>query len=224
MGINRTNEEAANFLMTSGRNLAWLQDTVEETVWTRWNVTWRDVRILDSRNRLTNVYNLTEHDLSILTNREALKQMFLNAATIVSKDSDRLPDDWERQFLGSTSEGPRGDSDGDGVDNLTEFAFGTDPADPRSVPFVTSRFSPFSGIFSLTYRRRAGSVADYFVETSSDLRQWLPAPPELGTAQMKILYDGTGRAEVNYSFARTTNDPPSRFIRVRAEVKKANGS
>jgi len=35
-------------LVTSANVLPWLQDTVEQNVWTRWRVTYRDVRVLDS--------------------------------------------------------------------------------------------------------------------------------------------------------------------------------
>ena len=80
LGINQNTDTAYNDLAIANRTLAWLQDTVSNSVWTSWDVTWRDVRILDSRNQLYAVYNLTSQDLAQPLNRAALKQLFLQAA------------------------------------------------------------------------------------------------------------------------------------------------
>lgn len=53
-------------------------------------------------------------------------------------DGDGMPDDWERQALGSTTNTASGDRDGDGLDNLSEFQAATDPADPDSALWVES--------------------------------------------------------------------------------------
>ena len=97
-----------------------------------WQVAYRDVRILDWKNELQATYNLTDHNLANPDNRAALKELFLAAARNADSDRDGLPDSWEIHYFGDLSARPELDSDGDGVDNATEFAFGTDPRDPVS--------------------------------------------------------------------------------------------
>jgi len=61
-------------------------------------------------------------------------------------DSDGIPDWWRLAWfghaLGSAADLSRAsdDADGDGISNLTEFFFGTNPLDPNSFPIL----SPFS--------------------------------------------------------------------------------
>ena len=52
----------------------------------------RDVFILDSRNQVYAVFNLTQHDLADPQNREQIKSLFLDAARIVDTDHDGLPE------------------------------------------------------------------------------------------------------------------------------------
>lgn len=47
-------------------------------------------------------------------------------------DNDGMKDSWEADYWGSTNQPPDGDYDSDGVENLSEFIAGTDPADPQS--------------------------------------------------------------------------------------------
>ena len=74
LGINPPGLDSGNGLITTGRTLPWLQEEPGgDDPWTDWNVTYRDVVILDSSNVLVDVYNLTEHDLTSTANRNALK-------------------------------------------------------------------------------------------------------------------------------------------------------
>lgn len=66
--------------MVSGRFIPLLQDTVEIDAWAAWAVDYRDVVILDRDNIPVGVFNLTDHDLSIMGEYEALKNMLLDAA------------------------------------------------------------------------------------------------------------------------------------------------
>lgn len=45
-------------------------------------------------------------------------------------DNDNLPDFWEIDYFGDLDEGPNGDPDSDGCNNLCELFNGTDPTDP----------------------------------------------------------------------------------------------
>jgi hypothetical protein len=63
VGVNETGLEGGNGLVVSGRTLPWLQDDAVADVWTSWDVTFRDVIVVDEENRPVAVYNLTTNDL-----------------------------------------------------------------------------------------------------------------------------------------------------------------
>jgi hypothetical protein len=79
LGVNGFSYESGNGLVTQGRTIPWLQDTGLVDAWTQWNVTYRDVILLDEENRIIGVYNLTSHDLQVPENYDTLKQMILDA-------------------------------------------------------------------------------------------------------------------------------------------------
>ena len=80
MGVNDIGLEAANPTMCNGRDLPWLQATAERDVWEEWGVVYRDVRILDRRNELFAVYNVTTNDLEVAANRAELEGLLRDAA------------------------------------------------------------------------------------------------------------------------------------------------
>lgn len=65
--------EATNAQMTAGRVLPWLQDTAAADVWGSWKVTFRDVVVLDASGKVRFVYNVTDNDLRLAVNYQALK-------------------------------------------------------------------------------------------------------------------------------------------------------
>lgn len=80
LGVNETGQESGNASMTSGRVLPWLQDTTTDNVWASWQVTFRDVVVLDAQSQKTAVYNLTQHDLSNPASYDELKSLLVSAA------------------------------------------------------------------------------------------------------------------------------------------------
>ena len=78
--MNESGLEAGNALVTTGRDIPWLQDVAGTDVWSTWGVAYRDVWILDRQNRLLAVYNLSEHDLRDAASYEELKALLLEAA------------------------------------------------------------------------------------------------------------------------------------------------
>ena len=64
IGLNEAGFESGNDSMTNGRALPWLQDIESTDVWAAWNVTYRDVILVDKENYVFNIYNLTDNDLS----------------------------------------------------------------------------------------------------------------------------------------------------------------
>ena len=51
-------------------------------MWTAWDVTERDVVVLDEENKVATVYNLTQHDLADPVNYDTLKSILRNTAGI----------------------------------------------------------------------------------------------------------------------------------------------
>jgi hypothetical protein len=79
LGVNDIGQESGNTSMTAGRDLPWLQDVPAASVWQSWNVTFRDVVILDEKNFPIAVYNLTVHDLGDPKNYAELKALLVAA-------------------------------------------------------------------------------------------------------------------------------------------------
>ena len=80
LGINAAGAESGAPDMASGRAIPLLQDTEQEDVWGSWEITWRDVVILDGANEVVSVYNLTEHNLASPANYDSLKAILVRAA------------------------------------------------------------------------------------------------------------------------------------------------
>jgi hypothetical protein len=194
LGINDRSRSAFNAQATAGRQLPWLQDSNAQNVWTRWGVVYRDVRILDARNELAAVFNLTDFSLAVSANRAALKKLFLDAAAVKDSDSDGLPDAWEWEHFGTLAPAPEEDPDLDGVTHLQEFAFGSSPTQRESRPaFILARGG---SDHILRFRHRGGGFMQFRVEVSSDLQQWTSAPEALlAGAVTRNLFDGTGTFE-----------------------------
>ena len=58
-----------------------IDDNVVDDIWSTWQVTFRDVVILDQDNVIVGEFNLTQNNLSSAANRETLKAMLVAAAT-----------------------------------------------------------------------------------------------------------------------------------------------
>lgn len=80
LGVNGVGLESGNSAMTNGRTLPWLQDVAEQQVWISWAVAYRDVVILDEKNEVYAVYNLTTYDLANANNYATLKNLLIQAA------------------------------------------------------------------------------------------------------------------------------------------------
>ena len=79
-GVNSVGAESGNAAACVGRTIPWLQDTASEMVWDLWQVTYRDVIILDPSNEVVTVFNLTTRDLAVPAEYEALKTLLREAA------------------------------------------------------------------------------------------------------------------------------------------------
>ena len=222
IGINQWDEVSGNPGLTDLITFPWLQDSLITNVWASWQAVKDDLFVVDSLGRQQNRFPIGRYDLIYPTNRENLKQMLLSAAVIHDQGGDSLPDDWVQQYFGATPAGPGEDPDADGRDNCTEYAFGTNPTNPKSalpmqVKLVTTGLRPE---LLVTFRRRAGSVLDYYLETSIDLVQWTPVTSATATVSAPVnLYDGTGTSEVRVTLKLAPGDP-LRWVRVRAVPRR----
>jgi len=78
-GVNSHDSASGNALITAGRSLPWLQ-APDGAVWTSWEVTNRDVVVLDATNAKVATYNLTVHDLATPVNYAELLAILRTAA------------------------------------------------------------------------------------------------------------------------------------------------
>lgn len=91
IGINEVGRDSANDLMVDGKELPWLQDVDVDgnelsDVWTEsWDVTYRDVVLLDGNNSVVDVYNLTENNLAEADDYAALRTKLIDAAMAEQK-------------------------------------------------------------------------------------------------------------------------------------------
>jgi len=77
--VNATGLESGNDLVTALGDIPWLQDNALTDVWGAWEVTYRDVVILNAENQPVGVFNLTEHDLAVPGEFAALEALLLDA-------------------------------------------------------------------------------------------------------------------------------------------------
>lgn len=80
LGVNGSGYESGIPQMVNGRFIPLLQDVPEVDAWTQWEVAYRDVIILDREGVPVGVFNLTEHDLSMMGEYEALKGLLIDVA------------------------------------------------------------------------------------------------------------------------------------------------
>ena len=79
LGINAVGEESGNDTIGEEADLPWLQDVSDQDVWGQWNAEWRDVVVLDADNVEVGRMNLTDHDLALPDNQQALRDLITQA-------------------------------------------------------------------------------------------------------------------------------------------------
>jgi hypothetical protein len=81
LGVNAIGAESGNPAMTVGRDIPWLQDTLEQDVWNTWpEVDNWDVFVLDGCNHVYTVYPVSLYNLSVQANYDELKSILLAAS------------------------------------------------------------------------------------------------------------------------------------------------
>lgn len=219
LGVNRADQSMYNFLIPSQGDLPWLQDTNAQSVWFNWGAQLRELWVLDARNQVITITNLTAPNLALELHRNALKEVLISYAQLIDTDADGLPDDWELHYFKTLSHGADADPDADGADNRAEYAFGTLPNDPARTPSmrISAATKDNPSAFRVTFRRPAGATLDYFAAFSNDLRKWSEDPTLTeGLSLMRQCYDGSGTAEITLPLAFPLAQGAAGFLKVEA--------
>lgn len=77
LGINQAGYEIGNQTITADRDIPWLQDTEDVDAWGLWEVTYRDVYLLDQSLTLRGIYNLSQNNLNEEATYAELKDIIL---------------------------------------------------------------------------------------------------------------------------------------------------
>jgi hypothetical protein len=110
------------------------------------------------------------------------------------------------------------DDDHDGVPNLVEYAFGTDPADPTSQRSMSVTAQPAAPGFSaaLTISIPVGLLADGYQTTlqgSTDLSRWSEITPPPDALGITLSHGGSASSLLSIPATAIPSVPPQ-FYRV----------
>ncbi len=145
--------------------------------------------------------------------------------------ADGLPDLWQVQYFGANGSqaGPAGDGDGDGLNNLQEFAFGTNPFQGSAAPVAweggtlqaAGAPTPFASgsdgsfTFRAVFARRVDYLSaslTYTVEFSGDLVSW-----KASTSTPTVLAADSQVQAVSVPYPFFVNGKKARFFRVKVQ-------
>ena len=96
LAINEEGLESGSSQISPDENLPWLQDVdqdangISDLWYDSWNISFRDVVVLDENNSVVDIYNVTPNDLADPTNYNTLRLMLVETAT---SDGDFNNDD-----------------------------------------------------------------------------------------------------------------------------------
>jgi hypothetical protein len=131
------------------------------------------------------------------------------------------PIDWradyfsEAELLDATISGSLADADSDGVSNLLEHVFGTDPRDASSIDLPSVAMVSDGGELyaELSYRLRQGLIGFRLrIEASSDLAEWKNAD---GTFTIQSNVDnGDGTSNITLRDENTVSAQLGRYFRI----------
>ena len=116
-------------------------------------------------------------------------------------------------YPGLSDKSPGGTPDGDGINNLTKFAFGLIPGSSASVNPITSKVNKTTGMFQYTRRDPAVSGLTYTVWTSTNLQTWVT---DASAGQAVVSTTGDVQT-VSVTLSGAPLSAPKLFVQVRAQ-------
>jgi hypothetical protein len=114
-------------------------------------------------------------------------------------DNDGLLDSWEMNYFATLSAQPGTDSDGDGLDNLSEFQAGTSPVDRLSRLAIISE-SLSANNYMMQWQSVSGKT--YQIESSVDLLTWTPIPGTITAISSITSWSESAASGVTKKFYR----------------------
>lgn len=115
--------------------------------------------------------------------------------TNADSDQDQMPDGWETQYgLNPLLNDAQGDLDGDGIINLDEYIFGSNPADINSIPQPTSNYS--ENFDSGTAKGWSTSQPAWYVSE-------MPAGSDQKVFRSAVIFDGGATTATRYLFTNS---------------------
>jgi hypothetical protein len=128
--------------------------------------------------------------------------------------------DWRNQHFSPAQmalpaiSAPASDPDGDGLNNLLEYALGANPLNPSAGQLPVPADAPF-GCVGISYNRRPSAETDvsYHIEHSLDLANWTEVTAQVTTEATVPHTDGT--ETVTQSYAPPVHAGSCGFLRLR---------
>jgi hypothetical protein len=121
---------------------------------------------------------------------------------------------WQvEELAGNPQKGPEDDPDGDGLNNLLEYALGGEPQSASSAPYTQAQIASVNGEDFLALRfDRPKNRTDigYLVQTSDDLAEWEPLP----ITQENIVDLGDSERVTVLDQVSISSEARPRFIRL----------
>ena len=81
IGINDQNKSSGNEGMVEGRDLPWLQDLETTNVWSEWQISYRDIIILNTDNEYESLINVTIDNLTTEDGYNKLMNLITDTVT-----------------------------------------------------------------------------------------------------------------------------------------------
>lgn len=100
----------------------------------------------------------------------------IHLASVAVRPPEISITDWLASF-GITDLLPDADPDNDGLSNQTEYLLGSNPSLPSSLTSPQIRIE--SGNVRLSLNRNPYAISTFVLETSTDLKRWTPATPQI---------------------------------------------
>ena len=79
LGVNHMDKSSANQQMTEGRDIPWIQDVPTVNAWTTWDISYRDVIILNADNEYEATINVTTSNLTEADGYNSLMDLITEA-------------------------------------------------------------------------------------------------------------------------------------------------